>query len=86
MSEEIVISTCETCSGDGTVGAENEICSECLGTGALPLKGQIQVLKKSITKVDELEVKIDAIIAEQALLRVDLTAGLLKIWDKVKDL
>ena len=37
-------------------------------------------------KVDSIVSKCDAIIAEQAAVRLDLTTALIAIWNKVKDL
>ena len=79
--QEGVISTCETCGG-----AEGELCPECLGTGSLPLKGQILVFKSIIDAAAALNIKATAIIDEQASQRAALKAKLGDIWDKVKNL
>jgi hypothetical protein len=61
------------------VGEEGFPCPDCLGTGALPIIGQVKVQKETFRK-------LDLVIAEQASQRVDLTAALTAIWDKVKNL
>lgn len=72
-----IVYTCTTCDGSATVGGS--ICQECLGTGAIPVGGQLRVYKKILENSN-------TIIAEQASQREDLTTALTQIWNKVKDL
>ena len=74
--------TCTQCQGEGTKpSSDNDPtptdCVTCGGTGY-----------ERIGEVDNSDIvaKLDAIIVEQAAQRVDLTAALSQIWNKVKDL
>ena len=66
---------CHACTGTGThldiLGNPGVACATCSGSGGL-IVGTCAIL--------------DEIVAEQASQRVDLTAALTQIWDKVKDL
>jgi len=64
---------CDICLGDGTLG-ENNSCPKCDGSGVIEYDAS------------EVETKLDAIIAEQASQREDLTTALNQIWNKIKDL
>lgn len=70
---------CERCSGLGELilgqNATPVVCPACEGT---------KLTQFAVS--EELAEKLDAIIAEQAAQRVDLTAALLQIWNKVKTL
>jgi DnaJ-class molecular chaperone len=66
--------TCTTCNGSGQIG--DTICSACMGSGAIPLRGMSKWFKETLS----------AIATEQAAQRVDLTTALAAIWNKVKNL
>jgi len=70
--------TCTTCNGDGIIG--DGLCQECFGGGSLPIHS------KDVFCIRDLFSKLDAVMAEQAAQRADLTAALTQIWNKVKDL
>ena len=67
-------------------------CPECRGVGQRETDwvGTINQLRKLVDEAEpilkSIEPKIDDIIAEQASQRIDLTAALTQIWNKVKDL
>lgn len=70
---------CNMCGGDGLdARQEYGICHHCDGTGI--------VLSGEIAEIDDINAKVNDIIAEQASQREDLTAALTQIWNKVKDL
>lgn len=69
MSIPDVHNTCPTCSGQRD---EENLCTTCMDTGALPLRGIAKILKH--------------VVDEQASQREDLTSALTAIWNKVKDL
>jgi len=74
-------SPCNVCGGDGISwrsGLEGATCDTCKGTGLVD--------GPDIPIIDDMDDKLDSIIAEQASQRVDLTAALSQIWNKVKDL
>jgi len=60
--------TCNICGGDGEV--DGGFCTDCMGTGALPVKGQTSYYQTTfdtiITKLNHIKNKVD------------------DIWDKVK--
>ena len=71
---------CKDCKGTGKrpygpVDEEPAICGDCAGSGY-----------KTWGVLDDVDEKLDAIIAEQASQREDLTTALTQIWNKVKDL
>ena len=72
---------CIQCNGTGEIDGEFHYL--CLGTGKTGGYALTIFLK---TFYDDVMDKLDAIIAEQASQREDLTAALTQIWDKVKDL
>jgi len=80
---------CHHCAGTGEIvypasgaGPEDAIeCPICSGSGKLPTTLAIAELN---TIFDSLVENTDAIIAEQASQRADLTAALTQIWNKVK--
>jgi len=82
MSSIKTIMQCWNCKGTGIHGGGTipEVpCGYCGADGTadtFPL----------IIDTTELTNKLDSIIAEQAAQRVDLTAALTNIWNKVKDL
>jgi DnaJ-class molecular chaperone len=71
---------CYFCGGSGEV--EGETCPRCNGSGRL-ICDWIQL---GMVERDALSLKLDAIVAEQASQREDLTNALTQIWNKVKDL
>ena len=79
-----ILITCLRCDGSTIEpGTESDPCLNCSGTG------QTVPPDRDATAQAWLEfavTKLDAIITEQASQRVDLTAALLQIWNKVKDL
>jgi hypothetical protein len=62
------------CNGSGQI--EDILCVVCMGSGAIPLRGLPRWFKETI----------GSIATEQAAQRVDLTAALTAIWNKVKNL
>jgi len=82
MSDPVLTGNkCLTCQGNGSI--EGVFCHSCLGTGYRASIAENIFLKKIYDDVTE---KSDAIIAEQAAQRADLTTTLTKIWNKVKDI
>jgi DnaJ-class molecular chaperone len=69
-----VSNTCSTCSGSGFINGE--VCSVCFGAGAVPAAGMPKLLIETLNRI----------VAEQAAQRIDLTAALTAIYNKVKDL
>jgi len=69
--------TCVYCGGDGEIDLLDAKFKELTGGESRALTGKIWT---------DMLAKLDAIIAEQASLREDLTAALLQIWNKVKTL
>lgn len=76
MAEDTIY-TCTTCNGQMYV--DGKICSECFGSGSLPLVGNVGILKIMSDKLND-------VIAEQSAQRTDLTTALTAIWNKVKNL
>ena len=68
---------CRDCEGIGEIDGEFHV--QCLGTGEV---GNVALFTYFKAQAD----KLDAIMAEQASQRADLTAALTQIWNKVKDL
>lgn len=72
--------SCPVCQGSGSIPAatgQGDACVICDETGYVEI-GEIDV--------SDITDKLDAIIAEQASQREDLTTALTQIWNKVKDL
>ena len=80
--ELILKHTCGNCNGTGEIGDPPIQCGSCGGTGEL-YWGHADTIMAEFNEVDA---KLDSIIAEQASQRADLTAALTQIWNKVKDL
>ena len=76
--------TCPDCNN----GLQNgRICTTCYGRSTIPVRDwERRKIREYLTRFDELESKLDAILAEQASQREDLTNTLTQIWNKVKDL
>lgn len=72
------LTMCSTCGGDGLDGVN--VCLTCFGSGATPVMDKNALLFSSILS------KLDAVIAEQASIRDDLTTAIAAIWNKVKNL
>jgi len=98
----MALRVCTQCLGTGKVtppGQPEITCDACRGTGQMEtdwvatiseIRGLVDTVEASLA-VQDIEIaaiknKVDAIIAEQASQRVDLTAALTQIWNKVKDL
>jgi len=70
----------------------NLTCNHCLGTGKEPDSPEVDCLVCGGTGeivacfYGGTLAKLDAIIAEQASIRDDLTTAIAAIWNKVKDL
>jgi len=83
--------SCTVCSGDGEIDLTDANFRGIRIGDQITLMGIVwDSLLTSASdiedKVDAMTDSIDAIIAEQDSLREDLTAALLQIWNKVKDL
>jgi len=68
---------CSICGGDGEIDLTDLAFREIKYGPMLSLTGHVW---------SETLIKIDAIIAEQAAIRQDLTTAIGAIWNKVKDL
>lgn len=79
-----IIYTCPECGGAENISGN--VCLECMGSGVLPIRGNISTQKAAFLLIYNMQSKLDNIIAEQAAQRIDLTAALTQIWNKVKDL
>jgi len=83
MAEQILV-TCSHCGGSGIEpGTESDVCLECRGAYVTLPPDRDAVAQAWL---ESLGGKIDAIIAEQASQREDLTEALTQIWNKVKNL
>jgi len=82
--ELILKHKCGLCNGTGQmpVGAGTALCIACDGTGEVYWGHADSIM----TEFDEVDTRLDNIIAEQASQREDLTTALTQIWNKVKDL
>lgn len=72
---------CYTCNGTGEYRGQDSSsssCPECNGDKYVDSRMQVDF--------GNIVDKLDAIITEQASQRVDLTAALTQIWNRVKDL
>ena len=80
MAEITVKQKCWYCNGSGIFGStvETSSCAYCLGVGWLD--------SHLIVDITEITAKLDAIIAEQASQRADLTAAFADVNDKLADI
>lgn len=78
-----VSNLCGACSGTGFINGEK--CIPCLGTGYVSTTGINIRLLSVYNGISGANSKLDSIIAEQASQRVDLTAALTAIWNKVNE-
>ena len=66
MPEIMVSPSCPVCGGDGAKGIE--LCTECMGTEVLPLRGMNLYLKMSnigiLDKIQEVKTKINQMQAD----------------------
>ena len=85
---------CMVCGGEGTV-QQGRKCPACGGTAEIEAgfgmseghyMGMFNMVVDILDSVNDIKEKLDAIIAEQAAIRQDLTTAIGAIWNKVKDL
>jgi len=66
MPENMVSPSCTACGGDGVNGVE--LCTECMGSGTLPLRGMSLYVRNNniniLDKIQEVKTKVNQMQAD----------------------